>query len=171
MAKLYLGGPGGCGKTTVCERMVALHPKIRLVSGAEVMIRTAGVLSREELETLPEDVKDVIRNTAFTEYYKGANNILAEGHFWLTKEDAMYFDAFVLIETPIDLLVRFRSQDTRLRSLDPGLIACEIGDLESRIAKLQTQHAIHITRVGNNSSIERLLEQVNDLYMSFGRES
>lgn len=165
MARLYIGGPSCCGKTSVIDKINNLYPHISCLSGSQIMMRAAGVLSREELSLLPEDKKDFLRETAFSSYYTAARNLILEGHFFLTEIDAKFLNSFVYIETDVKSLIRFRKLDkTRARSVTRNDILQEVSDLDGRVKEFESQYGIKVIHVLNDSILDKLVSRILTLY-------
>jgi len=167
MPRLYVGGVGGCGKTVACKKVAAKFPGVVSLTGSEIMMRAAGVHTREELEQLPEGTKDWLRATAFEEYYKRYPDLIIEGHFFLTGVDIPYFDEYVLIEAALSDLIRFRLLDPlRKRDIDPENIRQEMQAIEGRVNRLEKEYGIKVVRIKNDSSLEDLAEKIERIFIS-----
>jgi len=161
MARLYLGGPSGCGKTLAIKQINDLYPHISCLSGSQIMMRAAGVLTREELNLLSPAKKDVLRETAFSSYYAAAKNLILEGHFFLTETDARFIDSFVLVEVSVESLIRFRNSDSsRIRGIDLDDITQEVEVIEKRVFDFENKFEIKVVRISNDSSLDKLVSTI-----------
>jgi len=168
MARIYVGGSGGSGKTAICK-LIAERLNIPVLTGSEIMMRAAGLSSREDLAKLSEEEKQRLRDSAFEACYQSAPELVIEGHFFLTGKDVRYLDAYILIETDEERLVEFRKNDSnRARSLDIEEIRKETLKMEGRISNLETEHGIRVIRIKNDGDLEDLAESVEVVYLSLG---
>lgn len=166
MARVYIGGPGGSGKTQACNQ-VAQKLGVSFQSSSEIMMRAAGVSTRGELERLPEDVKNNLRLRGFEDYYKTVSNLVMDGHFHLTATDAEYFDAYVLVETDIDSLIEYRRKDrSRVRALDRSVVEDEMARLEERVSNFESQFGIKVFRVRNDGTLDQLTRSIEGVCLS-----
>jgi len=167
MTRLYVGGVGGCGKTAVC-RLLSSTLGVKHITGSEVMMRTAGVKSRDDLENLPEEIKARLRDTAYEEIYQQNTSLLVEGHFYLTETDANYLTSCVVIETDPEQLRLFRLRDsTRKRSTDKDAIVEEIAAFEGRVASFSKSYRLPICRIKNQGTLDELARGLEALYHLF----
>lgn len=167
MARVYVGGLSGSGKSTACKA-VARKLGISYLTGSEIMMRSAGVATREDLDRLPEDVKNDLRLHSFESYYQKTPDLIINGHFYLTGTDIKYFDAYVLVEVDTERLIGFRQNDeTRQRSLEPSVIDQEKAQLENRVDKLVSKFGVKIIRIKNNGTLGELANSIEGVYLSY----
>lgn len=165
-----MGGPGGSGKTVACK-LVAQELSISCLTGSEIMMNAAGVSTRDELDALPENVKDELRLNAFEAYYKATPNMVIDGHFYLTEKDISYFNAFVLVEVDLERLVRFREDDTsRKRSIEPLVVQEEITEVNDRVHNLESKFGVRVIRINNDNTLEDLQRSIEGVYISASTE-
>lgn len=165
MARLYIGGPSGCGKTAAIKIINSRYSHISCLSGSQIMMRAAGVLTREELNLLPEAKKNTLRETAFSSYYAAAKNLILEGHFYLTEIDARFINSFVFVEASADSLIRFRKSDeSRIRSTENSDISEEFAGLEKRIKDFEDKFRVSVVRIANDSTLDKLVSKILALY-------
>lgn len=166
MARIYIGGPGGSGKTVACE-LVSEDLGISHLAGSKIMMQAAGVSTQEELEALSNDFQDELRLNAFEANYQNTPDMVIDGHFYLTERDIDYFDAFVLVEVDPERLVRFREVDvSRKRSTDISAIKKEISEISERVHDLESKYGIRVIRIKNNASLEDLQRSIEGVYIS-----
>lgn len=166
MARVYVGGPSGSGKTEACKR-VAQALGISCLTGSQIMMKAAGISTRDELNALSEEKKNDLRLHAFETYYQSTPNLVIDGHFYLTETDIKYFDAYVLVEIETERLIEFRKQDgARQRSVEGSSIEEETSQLHQRMSKLEDEFGIRVIRVKNDSSLEELARSIEGAYIS-----
>ena len=165
MARVYIGGIGGSGKTRVTRLLAERIEGVSTLTGSEIMMRAAGVSSREELRQLPEEQKERLRISVIPALYKSHDQLLAEGHYYLTREEIDCFDAFLLVEAPVERIVEFRRSDvTRVRSLEPEAVLRERQEMTERIKLLETRHGLQVVKIENGSTLDDLAEKVRSVY-------
>lgn len=169
MARIYIGGLSGCGKTEACRRFSLENNRVVNMTGSEIMMQAAGVKTRDELANLPEKIKENLREIAFTKYYSSNPNLIIDGHFYITQHEIDYLDAFVLIEIDNQKLIRYRSNDEgRIRSLNIDDITQELTLLNQRISEAETRYNIEVIRINNDGSLIDLVEKISQVYSRYG---
>lgn len=166
MTRLYVGGPSGCGKTVVCKN-ITNNLGISCFTGSELMVKAAGVSTKDELDLLPEDIKNDLRLNSFKKYCESTQDLIMDGHFYLTENDINNFDAYILIEIDQETLINFRSKDeTRQRTVEPIEIETEIIQINKRVQDLENQYGIKIITIKNNDTMEHLSKNIENIYLS-----
>lgn len=165
MPRVYVGGVGGCGKTVACKAFATKHPDVSCLTGSEIMMKAAGVGTREELMNLPDEVKEPLRARAFEAYYQSNGQLVIDGHFYLTGTDIRYLDAFILLEVDLPKLTLFRIGDSsRARSLKREEMQSEITLMEERVRHLERTYSIRVIRINNGGSIDDLVTKIEQVY-------
>lgn len=165
MTKIYIGGVSGCGKSIVAQMMKDKYPTINYLAGSEIMMKAAGLSSREELDKLPEEIKNRLRVTAFQSYYSQECDIIAEGHYNLTDADIKLFEVFILIEATPQFLLNLRKSDkSRKRPITIDAIQNEIDQMRRRIQECRNKYKIKIIQVDNMGSLHDLFVQIERIF-------
>lgn len=130
------------GKTTLIRRVVHELPHVDYIVGSAVLRELAGP-DFQRFDHLEPQVKQRYRERAIEwmedRQARASKHILCDGHTSLldestgtigpvfTERDCRFFRELILLEAPNETVLEHRRADTtKLRSLDPKIIAAEI---------------------------------------------
>jgi len=166
MIKLYIGGIGGCGKSTAGE-LLSRRVSFPFFVGSEVRMKFAGVTTREELLAIPLETRREMRRTAFREVYEANSDLIMDGHYFLTDVDLEHLTHYLLVDVDVERAVVFRRNDLRReRSLREDDIRAEITELSERVSAFERNNGIKVNRIRNNDTIDTLAGSVEQLFTS-----
>ncbi len=165
MARVYIGGVGGSGKTRVTKLLAEQIEDVSILTGSDIMMKAARGNTREELRQLPNKTKEKLRISVIPGIYRSHAKLIAEGHFYLAREETECFNAFLLVEAPVEKIVEFRRLDvTRGRPLEPEAIVREKVEMSTRIRLLEDNYGLQVVTIENDGSLGDFDRKVRKVY-------
>lgn len=167
MARIYVGGINGSGKSSVGRIIAENNRGIMAVSSSDLLLNYLGLTSREELRNMTEERLQEARERALPDYLRTHNDVIIDGHFNLTEDLTSLIDGFVFIEIPAERAKEFREKETILRpdrKIDISSIKEEISRYEQKVREQEIKWGIKVKRIENNGSLSDLARVVADYY-------
>lgn len=175
--RICLVGVRGVGKTTLVRSILPRLPHVDHVVGSAVLRELAGE-AFARFDHLPHAVKERYREEAIgwmeARQAREGRTLLCDGHTSLldestgrvgcvfTERDCRFFRELVLVEAPIDVILRFRRGDaTKVRSLDPDVVRAELEGERESAAYLAQEWGLALHRlpdITDPSTPDRLAE-------------
>lgn len=156
--RIYIGGVGGVGKTTVGQELARRH-QMKHFSGSQIMMQICGVNSREELSHIPKKQKNVIEKTEYSHFLVRHPRVIVDGHCELLSEQARCFDGFIFLTAPAKIIRDRRWQrKERERDVNIQTIRMEQKDYQKRVSKTEQGCGIKFMVVVNIDNISKTCE-------------
>lgn len=178
LRRICLVGVRGVGKTTLIRSVIERLPDVDYIVGSAVLRELAGA-DFARFDHLPPDVKEQYRQDAITWMERRqagmGKHILCDGHTALldqstgkvgmvfTERDRAFFREIVLLEAPVEVILAQRRGDaSKVRSLDPQVIAAEVSAerASSRLIAEECDMQLHHLTVSNDGDAARRLVEL-----------
>lgn len=162
--RLYIGGASGCGKTTLAQACSQIL-RVPYFTGSAVMVKVAGVMTREELSELPGEILEDLRCCAFKNIYLKHSDMILEGHFFLTATDAEYLDQLLLLQPSPETIVAFRQSDSsRLRPLELESVVADVEATRRRAELVSEQFHLPLKVISGMEDVLGVTLDVSQLF-------
>jgi adenylate kinase len=148
--KIYIGGVGGVGKTTLSKALAEELDAVAL-TGSEIMMQLCNVDSREQLETYSPKEKELIERERYPELLSNYPRIIVDGHCKLYPEQISCFKHFFLLEaTPETILQRRIERGRREPNIE---IIKEEMEIYKRRTEQLSEYGAHFIRIENEKDL------------------
>lgn len=166
MARIYVGGLPGSGKSKAGQYVVNTDPRVKVVVSSDLFMEFLGVTDRTKLKDVPKDEMKEMKRTKLVEFIKANPNLIMDGHYNLTDEMVSLFDSFVFINVDPEKLLEFRHNDSERgeRLKDSEVIASERDKYLSKLSSAEDKYGIKIVHIKNDGSIADLGEKLLAAY-------
>jgi len=155
--KIYIGGVGGVGKTTL-SKALAQELNATAFSGSEIMMQLCNVNSREQLKIYSPEEKELIERKRYPELLSQYPRIIVDGHCKLYPEQINCFKHFFLVEaTPRTILQRRTERGRREPNIE--IIKEEIKTYKRRTEQL-SEYGIHFIKIENEKDLSIAKEKI-----------
>lgn len=157
MRGIYIGGPGGIGKTTVGLLVAEAFTGFRFVEGSTIFRLANGITSPGDIDT--SSAARARNDSVLAGMLDSDPRVVLTGHFFLSSDLLKYFDMICLLILPIDALVERRASDPqRTRDIDTNLVSSECDATYARfceVARAISAHCVAVPAVDNPKEIAR----------------
>lgn len=160
--RIYIGGVGGVGKTTIARKLANKY-HMTYLTGSLIMMTLCGVHSREELSALPKDRVAFVRKMKYPSFVSQNKRVIVDGHCELFPEEAECFNLFIFLVAPARIIQKRRGQrkdnrrDTSLRT-----ILAEQKIYRQKMKAIEKECKIKFMVVSNAGSVTRTCELIED---------
>lgn len=158
--RIYIGGVGGVGKTTIARELAHGHG-MRYFSGSQIMVSLCGVSSKEELSIMSEEEKIAVRRFKYPSFVTRNQRVIIDGHCELLPEEAGCFDAFVFLTASAKIIGnRRKNKGDGRRSTDLKTILMEQKEYRRRSREIEQNCGIKFVVVSNAGSTTKTCELI-----------
>lgn len=164
--RIYIGGVGGVGKTTICRKLARTY-HMKHFSGSRIMMKLCEVSSREALSCVPKKQKTIIEKTRYPRFIARNQKVIVDGHCELLPEQAKCFDRFIFLIAPAKIIKDRREQrgDGR-RELDLRVILIEQKEHQLKMRQTEQKCGIKFMTVSNAGKIAATCALIGEILIS-----
>lgn len=159
--RIYIGGVGGVGKTTIGEELAKRH-QMEYFPGSRIMMALCGVNSREALSGVSKKKKTALEKKEYPCFVMKNPRVIIDGHCQLLPKQAKCFDRFIFLEAPKETIKLRRKQRGR-RHTDLRIIQREQKEYKERVFKTERECGIQFVIVSNAGTVNETCDSMKKI--------